>query len=208
MNFIDSRFIPGNTWVQKNRWLAVLGWSLFVVGAIWVFVMTLFAYTATVGIPFAMKNNFQGHLDYLDLSHWVRGLKSPETIGIFVGICLLVIQCRGKWDRWCIKGLVLFSPFLFASFLNFDRPIFLRIPWWILFFLTIGPFLAPYMTLHMFFQEVDGEFWIDGGNVILMAGWWSLLCFFSWLGRFMHREGLILPKVDVEQSQSTNFHEH
>ena len=59
-----------------------------------------------------------------------------------------------------------------------------------------GVFLAPYMTLHMLFQEVDGEFWIDGGNLILMSGWWGLLSAFTWLGLFMRRRGIIIPNDD------------
>ena len=185
----------GKTRGQQNRWLSVLGWILFGCGAIWVFVMTVFVYAATVGIPFAMMNDFQGHLDYLEPAHWMRGLKSPETFGIFAGICLLFLESlrSWKWNSWWTHGIILLSPFLFAALIDLERAALLAMPWWILFFLLFGVFFAPYMTLHMLFQEVDGEFWIDGGNLILMAGWWGLLCAFTWLGIFMRRRGIIIP---------------
>ena len=194
----DPKIITRKSRVVQNRWLMILGWTLFGCGAIWVLVMTVFVYTATVGIPFAMMNDFRSHLEYLELSHWLRGMKSPETIGVLLGICLLFLQCfwNSKWNRWWAHGIVLFSPFLIAALVDLEYVGLLRMPWWILFFLLFGIFLAPYMTLHMVFQEVDGEFWIDGGNIILTAGWWGLFCAFTWLGLFMKRRGLFIPSDD------------
>jgi hypothetical protein len=201
MNMSDSKEIRGKTRAQQNRLLGVLGWALFGGGAIWVFVMTVFVSAATVGIPFAMMNDFQGHLGYLQPEHWLRGLKSPETIGISAGICLLFFESlpNWKWNRWWTHGIVLVSPFLFSVLVDFERAPLLLMPWWVLFFLLFGAFFAPLLTLQMFFKEVDGEFWIDGGNIILTAGWWAIFCAFTWLGLFLKRRGLIIP-IDEEAS--------
>lgn len=210
MKFTDSIGLSRKTREQQNRMLATLGRVLFGVGAAWVFLMTLFSYTATAGIPFAMMNHFQGHLEYLELNHWLQGLRSPETIGICAGIFLLFLESFSgwKWHRWWTRGIVLISPFLISVLVDFERAPLLLMPWWILFFLLFGIFLAPYMTLHMVFKEVDGEFWIDGGNIILTAGWWGLFCAFTWLGIYMKRKGFIIPNDDMEVLESMAKHEH
>lgn len=180
---------------QQHRLVRIMGWSAFMIGAAWVLAMTIFVNTAMAGIPFAMVNDFQGHWDYLNGGHWLHGLKSPETIGIAVGICMLAFERarQWKWNSAATRVIVILSPYLIASICDVDRGILFIMPWWLLFFLVFGFFFAPYMTLQMFFQEVDGEFFIDGGGLIIVAGWWSILCSFWWLFLYVDRKGLIIP---------------
>jgi hypothetical protein len=189
----------------QHRSVKIIGWTAFVIGAAWVFAMTVFVNTATVGIPFAMVNGFQGHWEYLDSGHWWRGLKYPETIGIALGICLLAFESTRlwKWNSVISRGMVLVLPFLVAAMCGADKGGLLFKPWWLVYFIAFGFFFAPYFTLQMFFQKVDGEFFIDGGGLILVASWWSILCSCWWLFLFMERRGLIIPNDQNEISLRT-----
>ncbi|MDA0752675.1 MAG: hypothetical protein O2964_18395, partial [Verrucomicrobia bacterium] len=152
----------------------------FVAGAIWILALSVFIDVAIQGIPFAKSDSLSGHLTFLTVDQWLAAIFSMANLVRITGVILLAIQISGRWKRhvWIAYLLIPTMPLLAGGiFINTHYFIMLVMPW----YLVLAMVLGPSLTVDMFFQKVDGEFFIDGGGWFMQTGWWLVFCFCCWV---------------------------
>ena len=170
-----------------NQQFRTTGLMIFVLVSACLLLLSLIVDLGIQSIPFSKSDNLYGHLKTFSADQWFNSFFSMANIVRIMGVVTVGLYLFGRWKRpsWLLCLVIPFIPVIAGGlFITSEYFLLVIMPW----YLVIAVVMCPMILAELFFETIDGEFFVDGPGWLLQVGSWLLFCAACWLAQYVKRK--------------------